>query len=43
MYYVMPKVCEMIFKYIKMTNKEDYIMDCAVELIDAGYPEAAEL
>jgi hypothetical protein len=26
-----------------MHNRKDYIMDCAVELVDEGYPEAAEL
>ena len=25
------------------TTRSDYLMDCAVELIDAGFPEAAEL
>ena len=30
-------------KYEKIKNRSEYIMDCAVELIDAGYPEAAEL
>ncbi len=43
LYYVMPKVRETIFKYLKISNKKDYIMDCAIELIDAGFEEAAEL
>lgn len=30
-------------KYVTMRNRKDYIMDCAVELVDEGYPEAAEL
>ena len=33
---------KIIYSFIR-SNKEDYIMDCAVELIDAGFPEAAEL
>ena len=36
---------EIMKKYMKMPllTRSDYVMDCAVELIDAGYPEAAEL
>ena len=30
-------------KYTTVKNRSDYIMDFAVELIDAGFPEAAEL
>jgi hypothetical protein len=42
------KIINTIFrKYIndkiKVSDKKNYIMDCAVELIDAGFPEAAEL
>ena len=38
-------VMDIIKKYMNMSiiERSDYIMDCAVELIDAGYPEAAEL
>lgn len=38
--------CEMILKtYLKMDvqNRKDYVMDCALELIDAGFEKAAEL
>lgn len=36
---------EIIYKYmnIPLSERSEYIMDCAVELIDAGFPEAAEL
>lgn len=39
------EVDEILEKYlaINLAQSKDYIMDCAVELIDAGYPEAAEL
>lgn len=39
------KMIEIMKKYMKMPllTRSDYVMDCAVELIDAGYPEAAEL
>ena len=36
------KMFDIIKKYFS-DNREDYIMDCAVELIDAGFEEAAEL
>ena len=32
-----------ISKFMYTKNRSDHIMDCAVELIDAGFPEAAEL
>ncbi len=32
-----------ISKYLATANRSDHIMDCAVELIDAGFEEAAEL
>lgn len=31
------------FMTISLAKRSDYVMDCAVKLIDAGYPEAAEL
>lgn len=36
---------KIIGKYMKipLSTRSDHVMDCAVELIDAGYPEAAEL
>ncbi len=32
-----------ISKYLRLENRVDHIMDCALELIDAGFEEAAEL
>ena len=39
------KIREILIKYIKMStsNRSENIMDCAIELIEAGYEEAAEL
>lgn len=39
------QMIEIIKKYMKMpiSTRSDHVMDCAVELIDAGYPDAAEL
>lgn len=34
---------EIIHSYFKHHNKHDFLMDCAVELIDAGFEKAAEL
>lgn len=44
-YNVTDIVKNLIKKYMQIENdiRSDHIMDCAVELIDAGYPEAAEL
>ena len=38
-----PEVLIIMETYLKKSDKEEHIMDCAIELIDAGYEEAAEL
>ena len=38
-----PRIEKIFKKYSHDTNRRNSIMDVAVGLIDAGYPEAAEL
>ncbi len=37
------KISEILDKFITMENRSEHIMDCAIELIDAGFEKAAEL
>lgn len=37
------KLCRILNSYTIKENKSEFIMDCALELIDCGYEEAAEL
>lgn len=36
-------ILDIINKFVVYDNRHEYMMDCAIELIDAGYPMVAEL
>ena len=38
-----PQILTIMKKYMKHDNRKEHIMDCTMELIDAGFEEAAEL